>query len=59
MKLYHSTTESAARAILRGGFRDAAGSYMMGVEVSGVWVPNVSLDWNEGACITVTERTAA
>jgi hypothetical protein len=45
---YHRT--AAAEAILREGFRDAEGSYMLvGMTLRGVFVSNVPLDCNEGA----------
>jgi hypothetical protein len=43
--LYHSTVEEAAAAILKQGFRDATGSYMLGgIELTGVWVSNPTRD---------------
>lgn len=50
MKLYHRTTSKAAEAILRGGFNDTTGSYLVpGHSVTGVWVSNIPVDVNEGA----------
>jgi hypothetical protein len=43
---YHTT--DAAAEILRDGFRDATGSYMLvGIELTGVWLGE--MDVNEGA----------
>jgi len=47
MVLYHCTP--AADAIIRGGFRDSTGCYMMSVEITGVFFSNWPLDINEGA----------
>lgn len=47
MRVFHRTPEPAA--ILEGGFKDGTGTYMMGVEVTGVWVSDVPLDINCGA----------
>jgi hypothetical protein len=49
MILFHSTTEDAAASILREGFEDATGTYMMSLWLTGVWVSDVPLDVNEGA----------
>lgn len=49
MRLYHRTTESAAVAILIGGFRDANDRYMTEQEYAGVWLADRPLDGNEGA----------
>lgn len=48
--LYHRTNKKAATAILRGGFRDACGSYGTTHNHRGVWFSNTPLDENEGAC---------
>ena len=48
MTFYHRT--DAAEVILRDGFRDAEGSYMLtGVTLRGVFVSDKPLDSNEGA----------
>ena len=49
MIVYHRTNDVAAKAILREGFRDRRGKYMMEIEVEGVFVSNIPLDANEGA----------
>lgn len=45
--LYHRTP--AASEILARGFRDAEGTYMLGIVLRGVWLSDVPLDSNEGA----------
>ena len=45
MKLYHVTTSDAAKAILRAGFRDTAGTY--GPGRSGVCLVDRPLDCND------------
>jgi hypothetical protein len=47
-KFYHTTTESAAVAILRDGFRDAEGGFLTGLQWKGVWMSDAPLDPNEG-----------
>src|SRR5436305_11586284 len=47
MKLFHRTYH--AKAILAGGFKDGRGTYMTGIEHTGVWLSDVPLDINEGA----------
>lgn len=48
MICYHTT--DAADAILRDGFRDATGSYMLAnFELTGVWLGDSPMDVNEGA----------
>jgi hypothetical protein len=48
MKFFHRT--NAAEAILRDGFRDAEGSYMLiGLMLRGVFLSDIPLDVNEGA----------
>jgi hypothetical protein len=48
MICYHTT--DAADAILRHGFRDATGSYMLvKFELTGVWLGDSPMDINEGA----------
>jgi hypothetical protein len=47
-RFYHATTDKAARAILRHGFKDATGCYMTAQRRTGVWLSNVPLDVNEG-----------
>ncbi|WP_131811902.1 hypothetical protein [Mycobacterium mantenii] len=47
MICYHTT--DAAEAVLRDGFRDTTGSYMIvGLELTGIWLSNRPLDVNEG-----------
>lgn len=48
--LYHRTRAESAEAILRDGFRDGSGNYLTESLHSGVWLSNVPLDENEGAC---------
>jgi hypothetical protein len=47
--LYHATTGHAAAQILKSGFRDSTGTYMMDRECTGVFVSDRPLDQNEGA----------
>jgi hypothetical protein len=47
MKVFHRTFH--AKEILKEGFRDGFGTYMTGMELTGVWVSDVPLDANEGA----------
>lgn len=48
MRVFHRT--DAAEAILRDGFRDASGSYMLANTIlTGVFVSDLILDINEGA----------
>jgi hypothetical protein len=49
MILYHRTTAANAEQILRDGFRDGVGTYMLTREHSGVWLSDVPLDIDEGA----------
>jgi hypothetical protein len=49
MLLYHRTSAAGADVILRSGFKDATGAYVMGREWSGVWVSDRPLDESEGA----------
>jgi hypothetical protein len=49
MKLYHSTTKSAATSILARGFRDGEGNYGLPLILRGVFVSDVPVDVNEGA----------
>ncbi|SRR5258707_4670736 len=49
MRLYHTTTEEAAQAIVSGGFRDATGFYMLSIELTGVWFADRPLGPDEGA----------
>jgi hypothetical protein len=51
LRLYHRTTDDAARSILAGGFRDAARDYMFGVIISGVWFADRPLDENSGTVL--------
>ena len=46
---YHRTTRAAADAILRHGFKDRVGYYLMTKRFRGVFVSDVPLDVNEGA----------
>lgn len=50
MKLYHRTTKEAADAILQDGFKDGTGGYLTTNIYSGIWLSDVPLDENEGAC---------
>jgi hypothetical protein len=47
MIYYHTT--NAADAILRHGFTDTTGTYMMGLELTGVWLGDSPMSVNEGA----------
>lgn len=48
MICYHTT--DAAKSILRDGFRDSTGSYMLaGTELTGVWLGDAPMSVNEGA----------
>ena len=47
--VYHRTTLGAAVSILKGGFKDATGTYLTSSEHTGVWVSDQPLDINEGA----------
>lgn len=47
MRLYHRTP--AAKQIIKGGFRDAKGTYGTGRVHRGVWLSDRPLDVNEGA----------
>ncbi len=49
MRYFHRTTRKAATAILRGGFRDATGTYLTAQRWTGVWISDVPLDCNNGA----------
>ena len=44
MKLFHRTSAKNAVNILKQGFRDTTGSYMMNSVVTGVWVSKRDLD---------------
>jgi hypothetical protein len=47
--IYYHTTD-AADQILRHGFRDATGSYMLvGLELTGVWLGDSPMSVDEGA----------
>jgi len=50
MKFFHRTRAKNAASILKRGFQDATGNYMMNTTVTGVWVSDKILDGNEGAC---------
>ncbi len=50
MIFYHRTTKRAAKRILTHGFRDGVGKYLTMHVYKGVWISNVPLDVNEGAC---------
>lgn len=45
--LYHTTERCNAERILRAGFVDATGDYMIGRETSGVWFADRALDAND------------
>jgi hypothetical protein len=47
--LFHRTSEEAARAIKRDGFRDGTGTYLTDREWTGVWLSDRPADANEGA----------
>ena len=49
-KLFHHTSAKNAAAILKCGFREGTGTYLTTKEYSGVWLSDVPLDENEGAC---------
>jgi hypothetical protein len=44
MKLFHRTRAKNAASILKHGFRNTTGSYMMNIVVTGVWVSDEILD---------------
>lgn len=50
MILYHRAPKDAVNAILEHGFKDGSGHYLTTHTYSGVWLSNVPLDENEGAC---------
>jgi hypothetical protein len=50
LKFFHRTGAKNAAKILKRGFRDATGNYMMNTTVTGVFVSDKILDQNEGAC---------
>ena len=50
MKLYHRTRAENAESILKQGFRDATYSYGMEKTSTGVWVSDLVLAEDEGAC---------
>jgi len=56
--LFHRTDRAAARRILKQGFRDGFGSYGTRTKYSGVWLSDVPLDENEGACGDALLRVA-
>jgi hypothetical protein len=49
VRCFHRTRRRVARAILRGGFKDAKGTYMTDSVHQGVWLSDAPLDSNEGA----------
>ena len=49
MKLYHGTSRIHADAIIKEGFQDRTGTYMLSITLTGVWFGNQMLDENEGA----------
>ena len=49
MRVFHTTTDAAAAAIERDGFRDGVGSYLTVNEYRGVWLGDLPMDPNEGA----------
>lgn len=60
MTFYHVTTEEAAQAILRQGFRDVTGYYGFPMPLTGVWLSDEPLTEHEGCkgdtvlCIELT-----
>ena len=46
---FHRTTEAAATAIIRNGFKYARGKYLSDTEHQGVWLSDTPVDCNEGA----------
>jgi hypothetical protein len=49
VKLYHSTNQEAAKAILSGGFIDRTGTYGTDCDWSGVWLSNQRRSELDGA----------
>ena len=49
MRLYHTTTQDAADAILRVGFRHATGHYGFAHAVTSVFFSDAPVGVNEGA----------
>ena len=50
MKLFHRTTLTAAKEIVRSGFRDGSGIFLTdNANYTGVWLSDRPLDSNEGA----------
>jgi hypothetical protein len=47
--LFHRTSQGAAQAIERNGFRDGTGIYMTDQEWTGVWLSDRPVDANEAA----------
>lgn len=50
IRLFHGTSVENATKILAGGFRDHVGTYGLSRLHRGVFLSNVKLDENEGAC---------
>ena len=44
MKVYHATTLENAQSILVDGFKDCTGTYLTGIEWTGVWFANRPMD---------------
>ena len=65
MRYFHRTTRSAAKTILKRGFKDATGYYLTTHLHKGVWISDGPLDVNEGAegdallAVIVDERRVA
>jgi hypothetical protein len=49
-RYFHQTTRAAADAIMSQGFCDGVGTYGTDREWRGVWISDMPLDSNEGAC---------
>ena len=49
MRFFHRTSAKKAANILKVGFRDSTGRYMMNTTVTGVWVSDQILTAQEGA----------
>jgi hypothetical protein len=50
LRVYHRTSIDVANQILLNGFRDGQGTYLTDQMWTGVWVSDVPLDENSGAC---------
>ena len=49
MRFFHRTSAKKAASILKVGFRDSTGRYMMNTTVTGVWVSDPILTEHESA----------